>query len=1345
LVSQLFAKESGWEPVSEAPMTVAGIDGKPMKSYRTYEVRVKLTDSWGCTRETTHLFYAVDSAYYTLVLGYPWLRIEDPHIRWRAKRWRFEVVEPDIELVGPKAFYASSLTDPHVYAVCVSGVEKTQPVRLVGAASATNTFQLPGEYRDFDDVFDTHKAGVLPPHSHFEHKIETEGGDPPYGPLYNLSEHELQVLRQYIDDSLAKGWIRPSTSPAGAPVLFAPKKGGGLRLCVDYRGLNRITKKNRYPLPLISETLDRLVGAKKFTKIDLKDAYHRLRIREGDEWKTAFRTRYGHFEYLVMPFGLANAPATFQAYINHALSDLLDMVCVVYLDDILIFSNNDEEHTKHVRMVLERLRQYKLYANPAKCQFRTQEVEFLGFVVGITGVRMEASRISTITEWRAPGSVRELQTFLGFANFYRRFIAGYSRMSAPLSNLLKKDHQTHSFKFPPEAEEAFKALKKAFTSAPILQHFDPKKRITVETDASGFAVGGVLSQPADDGVNPSQNHLHPVAFWSRKLTPPEMNYETHDSELLAIVAAFKHWRHYLEGSRQTVTVITDHNNLKYFMTTKELNGRQARWAEKLARFDFVIEYRSGKRNPADGPSRRPDYNDSSHERGVIALPSLQQKLRLAMPEPREGGAPDKRKMIAGVTSVKSGDPLGRVIRILRASLEDKRSPEIMEHEETLLSPLSSMPNSSGFGVLYTQNTIVEGHEASKESGVEMKLPPQHRAAAAVSELRNATGGSFCASRETSQGSPSVELRIAKRHSRDVGEGLAYFRRPPGRLGYSQPSSVLPPLESVGVKTHRPAERNGAVVPDPFVADIGVCRHRVSRGAIVLTMSTQTAYSKPEESILDMIRNLQQGDAFVREKKHIINSGIRNNAGKEKGWRIDPKGLLRRYDAVFVPAGSAARDEILRIGHDDPLAGHFGIARTKALLRQHWYWDTMLRDIEEYVESCDICQRTKVKRHRPYGELLSLPVPSRPWREISMDFITDLPASRGKDGSTHDALLVIVDRYTKMAKYIPCRKTTTAEELADIFIGNIIRGYGAPDGIVTDRGSLFTSQFWSALCFTLKVKRRLSTAFHPQTDGQTERQNQTIEHYLRCYCTWLQDDWVDYLISAEFSYNNSTHASTGMSPFFALLGYNPKIGDYIEDDVPGGEVPAVRERAERIIARRAELEKRLRDAATYQAKWYNKKHQPKTYTIGDWVMLSTKNLQQLRPSKKIAHRFTGPFKITAIRGKQAYQLELPSTIKVHPTFHVSLLEPYVCRPGEDPSSHPPAIEVEDDEEEWEVETILQERRHRGTTQYLVRWLGWSPAYDQWLGAEDLANAPRLLEDWRTKKEGEESTIKRRRRQ
>jgi hypothetical protein len=261
-----------------------------------------------------------------------------------------------------------------------------------------------------------------------------------------------------------------------------------------------VTVKNRYPLPLIGEIMDRLVGAKVYTKLDLRNAYHRIRIREGDEWKTAFRTRYGHFEYLVMPFGLANAPATFQAYINQALKGLVDVSCVVYLDDILIYSRNREKHAQHVKEVLKRLRKHNLYAKLSKCNFGVERVEFLGHILSPEGIQMDTRKLSAIASWPEPRSYRDVQVFLGFANYYRRFIYGFSKIAAPLNEILKgmkNGRKTGPFTYTDEAASAFRRLREALTRASVLQHFDPEKPIRFETDASGFAIAGILSQPGD--------------------------------------------------------------------------------------------------------------------------------------------------------------------------------------------------------------------------------------------------------------------------------------------------------------------------------------------------------------------------------------------------------------------------------------------------------------------------------------------------------------------------------------------------------------------------------------------------------------------------------------------------------------------------------------------------------------------------------------------------------------------------------------------------------------------------------------------------------------------------------
>jgi len=371
-------------------------------------------------------------------------------------------------------------------------------VRIIGYVSAVSPEEdpcerVPAEFKQYLGIMGQEAADALPDHRSYDMKIDLKDGETaPWGPIYPLSEFELQTLREWLKEMLRKGKIQRSTSPAGAPILFVPKPNGrGLRLCVDYRGINRVTIPNRYPLPLMQELQDRVQGAQFFTKMDLKSGFALIRIRKGDEWKTAFRTRYGLYEFNIMPFGLANAPATFQDMMNHVFSDMIDLGLLVYMDDILIYAKTEQEHDDLVRKVLQRLTKNKLADEPAKCVWRVSEVEFLGYIIGRDGIKMSQEKVEAVLSWKSPSSLVETQSFLGFANFYRRFIQDYSGVARPLTELTKSSPK--EWRWTPEAELAFQELKKRFTTAPILAHFQPQKPVIIESDASDFALGAVLS------------------------------------------------------------------------------------------------------------------------------------------------------------------------------------------------------------------------------------------------------------------------------------------------------------------------------------------------------------------------------------------------------------------------------------------------------------------------------------------------------------------------------------------------------------------------------------------------------------------------------------------------------------------------------------------------------------------------------------------------------------------------------------------------------------------------------------------------------------------------------------
>ncbi|SNX84871.1 uncharacterized protein MEPE_03580 [Melanopsichium pennsylvanicum] len=1048
-------------------------------------------------RYRRHRLFITPMTSHDVLLGMDWIEAARPEPNYTLRTWDLRVPHtvtvpsnPKIEknelhnLVGRRQLVSTEedllvLPEPE---------EELLPLR----ASATNLAVLPPEYREYADVFNAERADQLPPHRPHDHEINLEAGKtPPYGALYSLSHREQEELRNYLRKMQAIGFIRPSSSQAAAPLLFVPKKDGCLRPCVDYRALNAITVKDRYPIPLISEHLDRLATAKIFTKFDLKGAYNLLRIAPGHEWKTAFRTRYGSYKYLVMPFGLCNAPATFQWLMNHVLSDLLDVSVIVYLDDILVFSDNEADHHHHVCQVLDRLRKHQLYCAPDKCEFHTAFVEFLGYLVSPDGLSMDPTKVSAVLGWPPPQSIRQIQVFLGFANFYRRFIRHYSRVAAPLTNLLKGG-ASGKVDLPPEATAAFNRLKEAFTSAPILRHFSPTLYTVVETDASDAVVAAVLSQwhpqpGADASAEPnSRSHtLHPVAYWSRKMIPAERNYEIHDKELLAIVDACGAWRHYLHGLTRPFLIYTDHQALQYFQTKRQLNRRQARWQADLAEFNFVLHYRPGKEAVRpDALSRRHDLFPDGPSR----------------PDPANQATLLPANLFARAAGVHSSDPLPT------------------EWIETLRKAANLPPNVAvRDGVPYT----TEGH---------VYLPPQ------------------------------------------------------------------------------------------------------------------------------------------------------------------------------------LRDKALHLLHDHPTAGHPGRKTTLHLMRQRFYWPTMAQDTDSYVASCAACRRAKHPRHKPHGYLLPSVPPNRPWSTITMDHITDLPPSLA-NGTTYNSILVVVDRLTKFVVFIPANKTDTAETLAYQLHRYVFSYFGLPDTIVSDRGTTFVASVWTELLRALRIKGSYSSAYHPQTNGQTERANQTLELFLRFYTAYDHSDWATLLPTAQLALNQRPLATTTIAPAIACFTFAPRAHPSIPpatSNVPSADKVRVCQDA-------------IAKANLAVAKWFNRRRSDVSFRRGDLVLLRTKHLRSDRPSHKLSNPLAGPFKVDEVISDRAYRLLLPPSWKVHPVFHVQMLEPYPDGVRES-SDAPQPTTLEDDYANFKVEGVLDSRRRAGRLQYKVSWVGYPPS---WVPAEDVDRAPDLV--------------------
>ncbi|KAD6796253.1 hypothetical protein E3N88_07149 [Mikania micrantha] len=861
--------------------------------------------------------------------------------------------------------------------------------------------------KEYPEVFPEDLPG-LPPVRPVEFRIDLIPGATPVAKSpYRLAPSEKQELSNQLQELLDKGFIRPSYSPWGAPVLFVKKKDESFRMCIDYRELNKLTIKNRYPLPRIDDLFDQLQGAQYFSKIDLRSGYHQLRVQDEDIPKTAFRTRYGHYEFMVMPFGLTNAPAVFMDLMNRVCKPYLDQFVIVFIDDILIYSKTKTEHEQHLRKILELLREKKLYAKFSKCEFWLREVQFLGHVVNSEGIHVDPAKIEAIKNWDTPKTPTEIRSFLGLAGYYRRFISNFSKIALPLTKLTQK---SEPFVWEQKQEDAFQTLKQKLCNAPILSLPEGCDDFVVYCDASHQRLGCILMQR--DKV---------IAYASRQLKVHEKNYTTHDLELGAVIFALEIWRHYLYGTK--CTIFTDHKSLQHILDQKELNMRQRRWFELLNDYDCVIKYHPGKAN--------------------VVADALSRKERVK----------PLRVRAMGIT--------------LQTSLSDK---------------------------------IIQAQQEALDRG-----------------------------------------------------------------------------------------------------------------------------------------NL---------KKEL-------DCGAEKQFDTKSDGMIYYRERIWIPAVNELRKLIFDEAHKTKYSVHPGADKMYQDLRGFYWWPGMKKDIAEYVGQCLTCAKVKAEHQRPSGLLEQPEIPLWKWEQIAMDFITKLP----RTSSGHDTIWVIIDRLTKSAHFLPMRETFTMDKLARLYINEIVVRHGVPLSIISDRDSRFTSRFWQSLQKSLGIQLNLSTAYHPQTDGQSERTIQTLEDMLRTCVLDFGGNWDSHLPLIEFSYNNSYHSSIGCAPFEALYGRKcrspicwTKVGD---NRITGPEL--IQETTDKI----AQIQRRLQATRSRQKSYADKRRKPLKFQVGDRVMLKVspwKGVVRFGKKGKLAPSYVGPFEIIERIDPVAYQLRLPVELRgVHDVFHVSNLK------------------------------------------------------------------------------------------
>lgn len=1107
--------------------------------------------------------------------------------------------------------------------------------------------KLPTAFHDFADLFQKEKANGLPPHRgkkdhHIRLRRNPDGAMPelPWAPLYNMPRDQLLEIRKQIVDLTDKGWIRASSSSAAAPVLLVKKAGGGWRFCVDYRALNKVTLQDRYPLPLIKETLRSLARAKWFTKLDVRSAFHRLRVAKGDEHLTAFRTRFGLFEWLVCPFGLAGAPATFQRYINEVLGDILDDYATAYLDDVLIYSSDSkDDHVRKTREVLQRLQDAGLYLDIGKCNFGVTEVKYLGFIVEAgREIRPDPEKIATIRTWEPPTRVKGVRSFLGFANFYREFIPKFSDLAGPLLALTKKGVP---FAWSEACSNAFERLKAAFVSYPVLAQWDPDGQTVVEADSSGDAIGGCLSQYDAQGI------LHPVAYHSARLTAPQRNYTIHDKELLSIISCLKAWSAELRSVSTPFMIFTDHKNLEYFTAPRIMSERQARWAETLALFNFRLQYRPGSQaSRPDALSRREqDMGDEDGTARSLIPPVAVRRL---------GRSEDR-----GTDFTVWGQGLPPLPDDHSDTTEDLETPTESEDDDD--------PKMAS-----TENPPTTGGDLKEPTSEHGDTRPNPWPAFGTIDF-SAPSSSWVLP------NPRVESDF------DVAKYTEYLTR-------------LYPIQS----TPQDPPTQTEIGDNPGTLDEGS-----PRGSSIFATNdlaelwdtgvvADTAYAPRRLAVLQGERKFPHA-AATREQ--ISNCSV------------DAHGVLQYKGRIWVPTHEPLTTALIQRVHDSPMMGHPGKNTTFQALRREYHWDGMSADVARFVRNCH-CFGGRKSRQLRQGLLQPIPAPDRYWSQISVDFMTELPA---RDESAPQYMMVITDR---LSKYIQLEAMTSmaAENCAERFKQCWWRFHGFPKQIISDRGSDWVGQFWTTLCSQVNTQQLLSTAHHPQTDGGTERANQEVQAVLRVMVTFSQYDWPDKLAACQVALNNRTSSVTGVSANRAIHGYDVDLIQRAQPATtqiltsPKGRADAFLQQLQDVTTMTQAAidwaQQRQQDAA-------NRSRRPaERFEVGDMVWLTLRNIKTNRPCKKLDW-VMAKYKVIEVPHPLTVRLDVPRGI--HSVFHVDLLE----RAATDPlpsqilqDTRPgPQLMFQDEDPalaEYGVEEILAAKNAPGRgnrRNVLVKWTGY----------------------------------------
>lgn len=874
------------------------------------------------------------------------------------------------------------------------------------------------------------------------HRIDTGDNLPVFVPPYRVGPAQTEEISRQTQQMLENNIIRPSDSPYASPVILVKKADGSYRFCIDYRKLNAITKRDVYPLPRIDDMLDALGKAIIFTTFDLESGFWQIPVHPDDIEKTAFNTQQGHYEFRVLPFGLTNAPSTFQRVMDRVLRPH-QAYCKVFVDDIIIFSDTVDQHYIHVQNVLTSINNARMTIKLKKCKMGKNEVRFLGHLVSHRTIKPDPEKIAAVKAFPVPTTVVQLQSFIGLVGYYRRFIRQLSTTAEPLYKLLKKNSVWH---WTLTHQNAFDKLKTALTSSPLLSLPDFTQTFYLHTDASLSGLGAVLCQKTDEAE-------HPICYASKTLNAAQRNYTVTEQEALAVVWAVKLFRPYLLG--RPFFIVTDHSALKSLFKHKDTSSRLMRMILQLQDYDYTIIHRPGTQNTnADVLSRLPALLERQDTRVHCLVSAVTRSSDNTLPAfHRTGVDPDL------VLDPNAYD----LERALRESQSNYNHVTEREHEDD---------------------------EAHSEQ----------------IELQDVKNDYY------DEDHNSLHITESKHDDTvNMDDDQSHESTP-----VSAPTTSNSELELMEHNDHGTNRMKNEQRADPLLKPI--IQYLETKNLPKDTSSAQqlSGYNTHYKLMNSLLYyDISEG---IAPPKNTSRFNLRTRHHEQAS-------TLR----IVVPSNMSL--PLLQEYHDGPCGAHLGLSKTYDKIGKKYYWPHMYSDIRTYILTCDKCVKRKTRQEYKNLPIGSIPSPSLPFECLGIDILGPLPET---NVTHYKYILVIVDHFTRWPFAFPMTNHR-AKTIADLLVERVFMEHGFPATLLSDRGTEFLSELMMAVLQIFRVKKLNTSAYHPQTNGMTERFNQTLTIMLTHYVQKYQTDWDRYLPYLLFAYRTAAHASTLQSPFFLVYG------------------------------------------------------------------------------------------------------------------------------------------------------------------------------------------------------------------